>query len=83
MIESIFDFFLLHIIQIEFVEFIDRLNFINQLNFINRFEVIDIQTDDTLILADDEFVTLKQNELVHAHLTFKQRKKLILTISIK
>ncbi len=73
MIESIFDFCLLHIIQIESIEFI----------FINCFEVINIQTDDKLILADDEFVTLKQNELVRACLTFKQRKKLISTISIK
>jgi hypothetical protein len=67
MIESTFDSCLLHI------EFI----------FINRFGVIDIQTDDTLILADDEFVTLEQNELVRARLTFKQREKLISTTSIK
>ncbi len=73
MVESIFDFCLLHIIQIDSIEFI----------FINRFGVIDIQTDDTLILADDEFVTLEQNELVRARLTFKQREKLISTISIK
>jgi hypothetical protein len=72
MIESIFDFCLLHITQIEFA-----------LNFINQFEVIDIQTDDTLILADDEFVTLEQNELDRARLIFKQREKLISTISIK
>jgi hypothetical protein len=77
MIESIFDLCLLHIIQIEFVEFI------NQLNFINHFEVIDIQTDDTLILADDEFVTLEENELARAHLTFKRREKLNLITSIK
>jgi hypothetical protein len=77
MIESIFDLCLLHIIQIEFVEFI------NQLNFINHFEVIDIQTDDTLILADNEFVTLEENELARAHLTFKRREKLNLITSIK
>jgi hypothetical protein len=77
MIESIFDFCLLHIIQIEFVEFI------NQLNFINHFEVIDIQTDDTLILADDDFATLEENELARAHLTFKRREKLNLITSIK
>jgi hypothetical protein len=64
MIESTFDFCLLHI------EFI-------------HFEVVDIQTDDTLILADDEFVTLEQNELDRARLTFKKREKLISTISIK
>jgi hypothetical protein len=77
MIESIFDLCLLHIIQIEFVELI------NQLNFINHFEVIDIQTDDTLILANDEFVTLEENELTRAHLTFKRREKLNLITSIK
>jgi acetolactate synthase small subunit len=101
MIESIFDFCLQHIVQIEFIEFIDRLiiefidrliiefidrliiEFIDRLNFINRFEVIDIQTDDTLILADDEFVTLEENELARAHLTFKRREKLNLITSIK
>jgi hypothetical protein len=72
MIESIFDFCLLHIIQIEFA-----------LNFINQFEVIDIQTDDTLILANDEFVALEENELARAHLTFKRREKLNLITSTK
>jgi hypothetical protein len=49
----------------------------------NHFEVIDIQTDDTLILANDEFVTLEENELTRAHLTFKRREKLNLITSIK
>ncbi len=53
------------------------------IEFINHFEVIDIQTDDTLILADEDFVTLKENELIRARLTFKKREKLISTISIK
>jgi hypothetical protein len=48
-----------------------------------HFEVVDIQTDDTLILADDEFVTLEEIELARARLTFKKREKLISTISIK
>jgi hypothetical protein len=48
-----------------------------------HFEIVDIQTNDTLILADDEFVTLEKNELARARLTFKKRKKLISTISIK
>jgi hypothetical protein len=48
-----------------------------------HFEVINIQTDDTLILADDEFVTLEENELTRAHLTSKKREKLNLIISIK
>jgi hypothetical protein len=42
-----------------------------------------LQTDDTLILADEDFVTLKENELIRARLTFKKREKLISTISIK
>ncbi len=42
-----------------------------------HFEVINIQTDDTLILADDEFVALEENELARAHLTFKRPKNLI------
>jgi hypothetical protein len=64
MIESTFDFCLLHI------EFI-------------HFEIVDIQTDDTLILANDEFVTLKENELTRARLMFKKRKKFISTTLIK
>jgi hypothetical protein len=36
-----------------------------------------------LILADNEFVTLKENELTRAHLTFKRREKLNLITSIK
>jgi hypothetical protein len=67
MIKSTFDSCLLHI---EFIEFI-------------LFEVVDLQTDDTLILADDEFVALKENELTRARLTFKKREKLDLNTSIK
>jgi hypothetical protein len=48
-----------------------------------HFEVIDIQTDDTLILADDEFVALKEKKLTRAHLTSKKRENLNLIISIK
>ncbi len=53
------------------------------IEFINHFELVDIQTDDTLILADDEFVALEKKKLVRAHLTFKKREKLNLIISIK
>jgi hypothetical protein len=70
MIESTFDSCLLHINQIEFIEFI-------------LFGVVNLQTDDTLILANDEFVALKENELARAYLTFKKREKLNLIISIK
>ncbi len=36
-----------------------------------------------MILADDEFVTLEENELTRTRLTFKKREKHISTISIK
>jgi hypothetical protein len=42
-----------------------------------------LQTDDTLVLTDDEFVTLEENELSRAHLTFKKREMLNLITSIK
>jgi hypothetical protein len=80
MIESTFDLCLLHINQINQIEFI---KFINQSNFINHFEIVDLQTDDTLILANDEFATLEEKKLIRAHLTFKKREKLNLIISIK
>jgi hypothetical protein len=47
------------------------------------FEIVGLQTDDTLILADDEFVALEENELARAHLTSKKREKLNLITSIK
>jgi hypothetical protein len=62
MIESTFDLYLLHIIQIEFI---------NQLNFINHFEVINIQTDDTLILTNNDFAELEEKKLAQVALTFK------------
>jgi hypothetical protein len=80
MIESTFDSCLLHINQINQIEFIE---FINQSNFISHFEIVDLQNDDTLIFANDEFVALKESELIRAHLIFKKREKLNLIISIK
>ncbi len=65
--ESTFDSCLLHIVE-----------FINQ-----NFGIMRLPTDDTLILVNDEFVALKENELIRAHLTFKKREKLNLIISIK
>jgi hypothetical protein len=41
------------------------------------FEIDEIQTNDTLMLANDQFVDLKQNELQKINLTFKNREKLI------
>jgi hypothetical protein len=80
MIESTFDSCLLHISQINEIEFIE---FINQSNFISHFEVVGFKTDDTLILAGDEFAALEENELARADLTFKKRQKLNLITSIK
>jgi hypothetical protein len=53
------------------------------IEFINHFELVDLQTDDTLIFANDKFVTLKEKKLIRAHLTFKKREKLNLITSIK
>jgi hypothetical protein len=54
--------------------------------FINQnesFEVIEMQTDDTLMLEDDRFAELEENELKKAKLMFKKRKMLITFTSIK
>ncbi len=65
------------------------LLFINQnessSNLINQsiFELIEMQTDDTLMLRDDRFAELEESELKKAKLTFKKRKMLIVFISIK
>ncbi len=65
------------------------LLFINQnessSNLINQsiFGLIEMQTDDTLMLRDDRFAELEESELKKAKLTFKKRKMLIVFISIK
>jgi hypothetical protein len=54
--------------------------------FINQnesFEVIEMQTDDTLMLKDDHFAELEESELKKAKLMFKKREMLITLISIK
>jgi PBP1b-binding outer membrane lipoprotein LpoB len=45
--------------------------------------VIELQINDTLMLADSEFVDMKEKELVKAKITFKFRDMLITFISIK
>jgi hypothetical protein len=42
-----------------------------------------MQTDDTLILANDRFADFEENELVKVKLMFKSREKLTIFISIK
>jgi hypothetical protein len=64
------------------IEFIFDLCLLH-IEFINHFEIVRLQIDDTLILADNEFVALKENELARAHLTFKKREKLDMITSIK
>ncbi len=54
--------------------------------FINQnesFEVIEMQTDDILMLRNNRFAELKKSELKKAKLMFKKRKMLIIFISIK
>jgi hypothetical protein len=54
--------------------------------FINQnesFKVIEMQTNDTLMLEDDRFAELKENEVKKAKLMFKKRKMLIIFTSIK
>ncbi len=54
--------------------------------FINQnesFEVIVMQTNDTLMLKNDRFAELEENELKKTKLMFKKRKMLIIFISVK
>ncbi len=58
---------------------------ITQINLINQsaFELIEMQTDHTLMLKNDRFAELDENKLKKAKLYFKKRKMLIIVISIK
>ena len=47
------------------------------------FEMIDLQIDDTLILADEHFAEIEKIELHRAKLLVKSRKQLIIITSIK
>ncbi len=61
------------------------LLFITQINLINQsaFELIEMQTDHTLMLKNDRFAELDENKLKKAKLYFKKRKMLIIVTSIK
>ncbi len=74
MTKSTYDFCLLFINQNE-----SSSNLINQ----SIFELIEMQTDDTLMLRNDRFAELKESELKKAKLMFKKREMLITFISIK
>lgn len=47
------------------------------------FGILDLQTDNTLILANNIFVTTKEKELKETKLLAKDREKLIFNTSIK
>jgi hypothetical protein len=42
----------------------------------NGFSIVKMQTDDTIILADESFLTLKENELLNAKFIIKLKEKL-------
>jgi hypothetical protein len=42
----------------------------------DRFDIVRMQTDDIIILADEHFSTLKKNELLNAKFITKSKKKL-------
>ena len=66
--QSIYNFCLLHIDVI----------------FKNKgFEIVNLQTDNTLILTNEHFAEIEKTELHRAKLLIKLRKQLITTISIK
>jgi hypothetical protein len=43
----------------------------------NGFGIVGMQIDDTIILADEPFSTLKENELLNAKFIAKSKEKLI------
>jgi hypothetical protein len=43
----------------------------------NGFGIVRMQTDDTIILTDELFSTLKENELLNAKFITKSKEKLI------
>jgi hypothetical protein len=43
----------------------------------DRFNIVKMQTDDTIILADEHFLTLEKNELLNAKFITKLKEKLI------
>ncbi len=49
----------------------------------NAFELIEMQTNDTLMLKNDRFAELEESELKKTKLMFKKREMLIIFISIK
>lgn len=50
---------------------------------INEFDVVGLQTDDTLLLADQKFAEVEEKELVKAKITSKPREMLIIFTPIK
>jgi hypothetical protein len=48
----------------------------------NRFSIVGMQTDDTIILTDEPFSILKENELLNAKFITKSKEKLTLNSSL-
>ena len=44
----------------------------------NRFNIVGMQIDDIIILVDESFSTLEENELLNAKFIAKSKEKLIL-----
>jgi hypothetical protein len=42
----------------------------------SRFSIVEMQTDDTIILVDESFSILKENELLNAKFIIKPKEKL-------
>ena len=55
----------------------------NEDNKNNDFDVVELQIDDILILADEKFATVEKNELRAIKLLIKNREKLTKITSIK
>ncbi len=55
----------------------------NQKILSKSFEIIELQIDDSLMLANKEFADLEEKELKNVKLMFKIREKLIIIKSIK
>ncbi len=72
-------------VQIDMIN--DRKTFLSRRNVFSLFDsankVVDLQTDDILIFADQKFAYKKEKAIVEAKIMTKSREKLDSKISIK
>ncbi len=90
MIQSTYDLCLLHISMKNFIQIDlknDQETFLSKKNVFSLFdsenEVVDFQTNDTLIFANQEFADKKKKAIVEAKIMIKSREKLDSKNSIK